>query len=90
MAKNVSLITFFHCKSRLLTVHETVMEELDSPSSAVALTFSGRKGAGGGGGGRAETRRERNQKRLIQCIDDDWSIQSKCRQVIFRAQVGNR
>ena len=33
----------------LLTAHETEMEELDSPTSAVALTFLGRKGAGGSG-----------------------------------------
>ena len=39
-----------------------MMEELSSPASTVALTFSGRKGAGG----RAETEREKNQKRLIE------------------------
>ena len=38
------------------------MEELSSPASTVALTFSGLKGAGG----RAETEREKNQKRLIE------------------------
>ena len=37
------------------------MEELSSPASTVALTLSGRKGAGG----RAETEREKNQKHLI-------------------------
>ena len=42
------MATLFHCKE-ILTAHETEMEELDSPTSAVALTFLGRKGAGGSG-----------------------------------------
>ena len=37
------------------------MEELSSPASTVALTFSGLKGAGG----RVETEREKNQKHLV-------------------------
>ena len=40
----------------ILTAHETEMEELDSPTSAVALTFLGRKGAGGGGGSGEESK----------------------------------
>ena len=27
---------------------------------------------------------------VVDVSDDDWNIQSKCRQVIFRAKVGNR
>jgi len=31
-----------------------------------------------------------NARVVIRVKDDDWSIQSKCQQVIFRTQVGNR
>ena len=48
------MAALFHCKE-LLTAHETEMEELDSPTSAVALTFLGRKGAGGESGDKEES-----------------------------------
>ena len=68
MDKSIGLVTdrlsftVMTLKSWQLTVHETMMEELSSPSSTAALTFSGRKGAGG----RAETEGEKNQKCLIE------------------------